>query len=85
MEDILLTYLAPILITVAIGVGGFLANSFRKHLGVVAEIQKTQWRIAKAIILMAKMIDDQVEREHPKTNSELEDIVRELLKSNGHA
>jgi len=47
-------------------------------------LRKAVWRQNKTILIMAKLLDDQVEKSHPELNSALEDIASELLKeSNG--
>lgn len=40
--------------------------------------------IKKCLIIKAKMIDEQTKRSHPQSALELEEIVREMLKSNGN-
>jgi len=47
-------------------------------------LRKAFWRSSKALIIMAKILDDQTEKSHPELNPALEEIVDELLKeSNG--
>ena len=47
-------------------------------------LRKSVWRLNKTLLIMAKLLDDQMEKSHPELNSTLEDITSELLKeSNG--
>ena len=47
-------------------------------------LRKAFWRVSKAVVIMAKILDDQTEKSHPELNPALEEIVDELLKeSNG--
>jgi cytochrome oxidase assembly protein ShyY1 len=45
----------------------------------VRELQKSLWRTEKTVLIMAKILDEQTEKEHPTLNSNLEDIAKELL------
>jgi len=45
-------------------------------------LRKAFWRSSKALIIMAKILDDQTEKSHPELNPALEEIVDELLKAN---
>ncbi len=45
------------------------------------ELRKRVWRLEKALVIMAKMIDNQTEKVHSELNANLEDITNELLNS----
>lgn len=45
----------------------------------INELQKSLWRIEKTVLIMAKILDEQTEKEHPALMSNLEDIAKELL------
>lgn len=45
----------------------------------IREIQKSIWRIEKTVLIMAKILDEQIDKEHPELMSNLEDIAKELL------
>jgi len=66
-----------------IGISSYLINSFRRKAKVDADIHKKIWRISKAVIVFAKLIDSQIEQKHPDVKSELEDVVKEIIESNG--
>ena len=75
-----------ILIIIFLGVGGYVINYFRKRskcldtlTDEMMDLKKSQWRISKAIIIMAKLLDEQTEKAHPEMSVELEEIARELL------
>tara|TARA_R110000824_G_scaffold248815_2_gene437789 strand:- start:757 stop:1065 length:309 start_codon:yes stop_codon:yes gene_type:complete len=42
-------------------------------------MQKALWRVQKTVLIMAKILDEQTERNHPELNTNLEDIASELL------
>jgi uncharacterized membrane-anchored protein YhcB (DUF1043 family) len=43
------------------------------------EVRKSLWTIKKTLLISAKILDEQTEREHPELSSNLEDIASELL------
>ncbi len=45
----------------------------------IAEMRKAIWRLQKTIIILAKILDEQVAKAHPELQTELEGIVKELL------
>lgn len=78
-------------IIVAIVVAGVLAllGIIRNHLKKRSEdldfikkeieiLRKRQWRVAKAVIIFAKLEDEKIEKHHD-TSSELEEIVKEII------
>ena len=83
-----ISFLVEELIVVGI-IGGlaFLINHYRnkasennKLKGKVKELRDEVWQINKAIVIMAKLIDEQVKRAHPEDrHTELEDITKEIL------
>ena len=47
-------------------------------------LRKAFWRVSKTVVIMAKILDDQTEKNHPELNPMLEEITEELLnESNG--
>lgn len=50
----------------------------------VEKLHRENKLIKKCLIIKAKMIDEQTKIAHPKSNLELEEIVREMLKTNGN-
>jgi len=71
----------------AIGGLAYLINHYRnkaKEIKVVLkklkEVRDETWQINRAIVIMAKLIDEQVRRAHPdEPHTELEDITKEIL------
>ena len=55
-----------------------------KILGIGIDIIKV-YRIEKAMVILAKLQEDVVERIHPELKTEWEEIVKELLSGNGNA
>ena len=53
--------------------------SNKDHKDVVDEQSKAIWRLQKTIIILAKILDEQVARAHPELQTELEGIAKELL------
>ena len=50
----------------------------------VEDMKKRAYRIEKALIILAKLQEDVVERTHPELKPEWEGIVKELLNGNGN-
>ena len=44
----------------------------------LAILRKRQWRVAKAVIIFAKLEDEKIEKHHD-TSSELEEVVKEII------
>ena len=91
MEPIIL----PIIVGVVISIisGGVIAflkrrwknteikeNISKENTEAIRDIQKAIWRLNKTVLIMAKLQDDQTEKNHPELTSSLEDIASELLK-----
>ncbi len=53
--------------------------SSKEHKDVADEQSKAIWRLQKTIIILAKILDEQVSRAHPELQTELEGIAKELL------
>lgn len=45
----------------------------------IDDLSKSIWKLKKTTLIMAKVLDEQTEKEHPTLNSNLEDIASELL------
>ena len=70
----------PLLIASLLGIGGALFAFFRKMSATQRDLCETVARLQKTLIILAKAVDRQSNRLHPKTaNSELDDLVKELL------
>ena len=73
----------PLLITSLIGIGGALFGFFRKMSSTQKDLCETVSRLQKTLIILAKAVDRQSNRLHPEeANSELDDLVKELLRDN---
>jgi len=59
-------------------------SCLRKIADEVSDLQKRSYRIEKAIIILAKLQEDVVQRSHPELKTEWEEIVKELLSGNGN-
>lgn len=90
MEDIdigfIFTVQGAIMGAIVSGVIGILGWWLKKrsqtkteHKDIVDEQSKAIWRLQKTIIILAKIMDDQVARAHPELQTELEGIAKELL------
>lgn len=60
-------------------------SCLRKIADEVSDLQKRSYRIEKAMVILAKLQEDVVERIHPELKTEWEEIVKELLSGNGNA
>ena len=50
----------------------------------VEELNKRSYRIEKTIIILAKLQEDTISKTHPELKQDWEDVVKELLRSNGN-
>lgn len=55
------------------------ADIKREKRDEIADMRKAIWRLQKTIIILAKILDEQVAKAHPELQTELEGIVKELL------
>jgi len=55
------------------------ADAKREKMDEIADMRKAIWRLQKTIIILAKILDEQVAKAHPELQTELEGIVKELL------
>jgi len=70
----------PLLIASILGLGSGIFAFFRKISSTQKDLCETVARLQKTLIILAKAVDRQSNRLHPKTaNSELDDLVKELL------
>lgn len=79
MEAIFNSIFEPILITVMLGTGSGIVAFFRKMSKTQKDLCETVSRLQKTIIILAKAVDRQTNRSHPDSNSDLDDLVKELL------
>jgi len=86
MLEFIETLWKEIIIAIILGLGSLVVHYLKKRVDTIKEVQKEiinlrkfKWRITKAIIIFAKLIDDQTEKSHDDVTSELEEIVKELL------
>lgn len=71
----------PLLIASLLGIGGALFGFFRKMSSTQKDLCETVARLQKTLIILAKAVDRQSNRLHPEeANSELDDLVKELLR-----
>ena len=75
MEEIMQNMLVPVVILV----GGGVVAYFRKIQKTNTDLCKKVERLQKTIIVLAKVIDSQVKRDHPDSATELDELVQELL------
>lgn len=68
-----------ILIALILGMGGALFGFFRKMSSTQKDLCETVQRLQKTLIILAKAVDRQTNRSHPDSNSDLDDLVKELL------
>jgi hypothetical protein len=79
--EIFSSILEPLLLAALIGMGGALFGFFRKMSSTQKDLCETVQRLQKTLIILAKAVDRQSNRLHPEeANSELDDLVKELLK-----
>jgi hypothetical protein len=54
-------------------------QSMSEHIEVLS---KRSFRIEKAIIILARMIDEQTDKAHPELHTDLDGLIKEILRSN---
>jgi len=79
MENIFDVIFEPILITLMLGISGGLFAFFRKISQIQKDLCERVTMLQKTLIILAKAVDRQSNRLHPEANSELDDLVKELL------
>ena len=86
MLEFIETLWKEIIIVVLLCLGSLMVHYLKKRVDTVKEVQKEiislrkfKWRITKAIIIFAKLLDAKTEELHSDVSSELEEIVKELL------
>ena len=70
---------------VSSGIGGIVLWIKRKkekddiHHKTMDDLSKQVWRIEKALLILVKLLDKQIKKSHPELESDLSDIIDELL------
>jgi len=97
MDPVTSSIIVGVLISVVSGIIiGYLNNRWKKKAEKKAEeeaeleaikkeiiaLRRTVWRLGKTMLIMAKVLDDQSEKNHGD-NPVLEEIANELLRENG--
>jgi len=78
--EVFSSVLEPLLLATLIGMGSGLFAFFRKMSNTQSDLCETVQRLQKTLIILAKTVDRQSNRLHPKeADSELDDLVKELL------
>jgi len=70
------------------GIAGSILGYFRTRSKCLREMQKDisdmskrNFRIEKAIIILARMVDEQTDKAHPELNTDLDGLIKEILRS----
>jgi len=70
------------------GITGTIVGYFRTRSKCLREMQKDlndmskrNFRIEKAIIILARMVDEQTDKAHPELNTDLDGLIKEILRS----
>lgn len=79
LESIGSEVVTALLTATLLGVGTGIVAYFRKIQKTNSDLCKKVERLQKTIIVLAKVIDSQVKQAHPDQESELDELVRELL------
>jgi hypothetical protein len=45
------------------------------------DMSKRNFRIEKAIIILARMVDEQTDKAHPELNTDLDGLIKEILRA----
>lgn len=89
MAEQILQSTIMIIIGLAItGIAGSVLGYFRTRSKCLREMQKDisdmskrNFRIEKAIIILARMVDEQTDKAHPELNTDLDGLIKEILRS----
>ena len=87
LENSLLVVMTLVITTAFGGLTAYFrqrTSCLKKIAEEVGDLQKRSYRIEKAMIILAKLQEDVVERIHPELKTEWEEIVKELLSGNGN-
>lgn len=76
------TIVGNIVPAVLVAVGAGLVAYFRKIQKTNSDLCRKVERLQKTILVLAKVIDAQVRSAHPETESDLDDLVKEMLYEN---
>jgi len=79
MEQIFTSLIEPILLTIVIAIGGGVFTFFKKMSKTQKDLCERVTMLQKTLIILAKAVDRQTNRSHPESNSDLDDLVKELL------
>jgi len=93
METFLDTIWQEVLIALVVagvlGALGLIRNSMKSRSNETqvlkdetVRLRKLNWRNTKALIILAKLIDEQTETYHDGSRSELEEIIKEIISDN---
>ena len=88
LENSLLVVMTLVITTAFGGLTAYFrqrTSCLKKIADEVSDLQKRSYRIEKAMVILAKLQEDVVERIHPELKTEWEEIVKELLSGNGNA
>ena len=78
VEEMVSRIIPPVLVAIGAGLVAYIRKMQKVHNDLCKKVEMLQ----KTIIVLAKTIDNQVKRDHPKSTAELDDLVRELLADN---
>ncbi len=53
------------------------------HVKTVEDLSKQVWRLEKALLVLVKLLDKQIGKTHPELESDLSEIIDELLEAEG--
>ena len=87
LENSLLVVMTLVITTAFGGLTAYFrqrTSCLKKIADEVGDLQKRSYRIEKAMIILAKLQEDVVQRSHPELKTEWEAIVKELLSGNGN-
>ena len=87
-EQIVQSTVMIIIGLVITGIAGSILGYFRTRSKCLREMQKDisdmskrNFRIEKAIIILARMVDEQTDKAHPELNTDLDGLIKEILRS----
>lgn len=79
MENVFNSMIEPLLLVVMIAIGTGVVTFFKKMSKTQKDLCERVTMLQKTLIILAKAVDRQTIRAHPDSDSDLDDLVKDML------
>ena len=79
MENIFNSLVEPLLLVITISTGTGVITFFKKMNKTQKDLCERVAMLQKTLIILAKAVDRQTNRAHPDSDSDLDDLVKDML------